>query len=230
MKAIILMAGVGSRLGKPLPKCLTEIPGGETILGRQLRLLRPLVDEIVGVVGFKKEVIMELHPEMVYVYNPFFARTNTAKSLLTALQVLPADDDLLWVNGDVVFTEATLERVASTAGNVVGVTFGACGEEEIKFNLDGEGYIREISKQVRQPLGEAIGLNKVSGACAPALRDALARCTDRDYFERALELCNLDGVRFKAVDVGAEPCIEVDFIEDLQRVWTVFRGLDQEGG
>ncbi len=63
MKAIILMAGIGSRLGKSLPKCLAEIPGEETILGRQLRLLRPLVDEIVGVVGFKKEIIMELHPE-----------------------------------------------------------------------------------------------------------------------------------------------------------------------
>ena len=39
MKAVILAAGVGSRLGRPFPKTLSRLPGGETILGRQIRLL-----------------------------------------------------------------------------------------------------------------------------------------------------------------------------------------------
>ncbi|MGE5550184.1 MAG: NTP transferase domain-containing protein [Bacteroidota bacterium] len=221
MKAVILMAGVGSRLGKPLPKCLAEIPGGETILGRQLRILRPLVDEIIGVVGFKKEVIMELHPEMVFVYNPLFARTNTSKSLLAALDAT-APDDLIWVNGDVVFTEEAAARLMGTPENGVGVTYQACGEEEVKFTVDGEGFIREISKRVTDPLGEAVGLNRLDAASFGAFRDALRRCGDQDYFEKAIEFVLEAGVKFRAVDMGAEPCIEVDFIEDLQRVWHNF--------
>ena len=39
MKAIILAAGIGSRLGKPNPKSLTKLSTGETIIGRQIKFL-----------------------------------------------------------------------------------------------------------------------------------------------------------------------------------------------
>ncbi len=44
------------------------------------------VNDITTVVGFKKNLIMEQFPEVNYVYNPFFDRTNTSKSLLRALK------------------------------------------------------------------------------------------------------------------------------------------------
>ncbi len=40
MHAVILAAGVGTRLGRPFPKSLSILPTGEKILGRQIRLLR----------------------------------------------------------------------------------------------------------------------------------------------------------------------------------------------
>lgn len=80
MKAIILMAGIGKRLGRSLPKCLTELPNGETILDRQLRFLRSYVDEIIAVVGFKKEIIMEVQPDILYVYNQISLRTTPQKA------------------------------------------------------------------------------------------------------------------------------------------------------
>ena len=46
MKAIILAAGIGSRLGKPHPKPLTELTTGETILERQIRHLAKVVGEM----------------------------------------------------------------------------------------------------------------------------------------------------------------------------------------
>ena len=36
--------------------------------------------DITVVVGFKKDLIMERFPELTYVYNPFFDRTNTSKT------------------------------------------------------------------------------------------------------------------------------------------------------
>ena len=40
MVAVILSAGVGSRLGRPFPKSLSFLPDGERIMGRQIRFLK----------------------------------------------------------------------------------------------------------------------------------------------------------------------------------------------
>lgn len=229
MKAIILMAGIGSRLGRSLPKCLLELPNGETILGRQIRLLKPYCDEIIGVVGFKKEIIMEMFPKILYVYNPSFIQTNTAKSLLVAMESI-AEDDVLWLNGDVVFTEIALQRLLKTPGNAVGVEFRMVGEEEIKFTLDSEGYIREISKNIKDGLGEAVGINKIEKEAFKEFKAALERCDNGDYFERAIEFCIRSGLRFKAVDLGQDQCVEVDFVEDLDRAWRIVIASCGSGG
>ena len=60
MKAIILAAGIGKRISKRLPKCLIPLPTGKTIIGNQIEILRAnRIKEIIVVVGFKKEFIME---------------------------------------------------------------------------------------------------------------------------------------------------------------------------
>jgi choline kinase len=106
MKIIILAAGMGSRLGNPFPKPLTPLKNGQTIMGRQLNNIQNYfdIDDVTTVVGFKKDLIMERFPEVNYVYNPFFDRTNTSKSLLKALKKNKGKS-ILWFNGDVVFDE-----------------------------------------------------------------------------------------------------------------------------
>jgi choline kinase len=52
MKVVILMAGIGSRLGSKLPKCLTPLKTGYTILDHQLENLTAFAGDIVAVVGF----------------------------------------------------------------------------------------------------------------------------------------------------------------------------------
>src|SRR6056297_2461183 len=101
MKAVLLAAGVGSRLGRPFPKSLVKLPGGERILGRQIRILREKgIRQIFVAVGFKMDLIMEEFPNVYYRYNPFYYITNTSKSLLCILEDL--DDDVIWLNGDVI--------------------------------------------------------------------------------------------------------------------------------
>lgn len=222
MKAIILMAGIGSRLGRSMPKCLSEIPGGETILERQIRLLRRFADEIVGVVGFKKELIMESYPNILYVYNPHFTTTNTAKSLLCAFDLLE-NDDIIWVNGDVVFSEEALEKMALYNGNAMAVEFKECGREEVKVVVDPDGFITRVSKTIKG-VGEAVGINKLSRDSFQTFREALRKCDSGDYFERAVEMVIEKGHKFKAIDVGQGSCIEVDFPEDLATAWKLFSG------
>lgn len=79
MKFVILAAGIGSRLGKGVPKCLNELPSGESIIERQKRIFQKYSKEIYAVVGFKKEYIMELNTDLLYVYNHLFNQTILLK-------------------------------------------------------------------------------------------------------------------------------------------------------
>ena len=104
MKAIILAAGIGSRLGNSNPKPLTKLNNGESILGRQVAYLSEYlgVTNIIAIVGYKKDLIMESFPNLLYVYNNFYDTTNTSKSLLAGL-IKIENEDVVWLNGDVVF-------------------------------------------------------------------------------------------------------------------------------
>jgi len=213
MKAVILAAGVGSRLGSPYPKSLSTLPSGERILGRQIRILRELgLREIHVVVGFKKTLLMEEYPQALFRYNPVYYLTNTAKSLLAAVRDL--DDDILWTNGDVVFDPEVVNRLINTGGSAVAVDRKRCGDEEVKYRTDKNGMIVEISKQVEKPEGEAVGVNLVSREALPALIESLDRCGDDDYFEKGLEML-VNSTPYRAIDISDHRCIEVDFEVDL---------------
>ena len=221
MRAVILAAGIGSRLGNPFPKSLSMIPGRERILGRQIRILRKFgVREIFVVVGFKKELIMEEFPQVYFRYNPVYYLTNTSKSLLHVLEDM--DDDVIWSNGDVVFDEEVIKRIVEAQGNIVMVDRSECGDEEVKYKTAKHGRITEISKIVENGEGEAVGINKIARADLETFVQALRNCDDNDYFERALEFSIAQGVEFKAVDISAHRCIEVDFEEDLIKARKMF--------
>ncbi|MBI9079206.1 MAG: phosphocholine cytidylyltransferase family protein [Pseudodesulfovibrio sp.] len=220
MKAVILAAGVGSRLGSPYPKSLSTLPSGERILGRQIRILREMgLREIHVVVGFKKTLLMEEYPQALFRYNPVYYLTNTAKSLLAAVRDL--DDDILWTNGDVVFDPEVVKRLVGAGGNGVAVDRKNCGAEEIKYRSDSNGMITEISKQVEDPEGEGVGVNLVSRESLPALIKALESCGDDDYFEKALEML-VESTPYRAVDISDHRCIEVDFEADLIEARRIF--------
>ncbi len=227
MKAIILAAGIGSRLSRPFPKSLSVLPYGETILGRQVRILKDLgVTEIIIVVGFKMTLIMENFPNVYYKYNPNYYITNTSKSLLCAIEDL--DDDILWMNGDVVFDKAIIREVLSIKDdNFVCVDRKSCGEEEVKYTRNEHGYINEISKEVVNAEGEAVGINMIRKRDLKTYAEALRKCDDDDYFEKAIEMIIHDGVQIKPVDISDHKCIEVDFEEDWVSAQATFTTAGQ---
>jgi len=221
MKAVILAAGVGTRLGRPFPKSLSVLPDQTTILGRQIHLLREAgIREIIVVVGFKMTLIMEKYPDVLYCYNPLYYVTNTSKSLLAGLS--HADDDTVWLNGDVVFEPEVLQRVCDHDGNAVAVNTDRCGEEEIKYRTDPEGRIVAISKTVSKAEGEAVGINRINRSHIGMFRTCLEECRDDDYFERAIEFMIERKGWFTAVDISGLKCTEVDFEEDWEQARSFF--------
>lgn len=222
MQVAILAAGMGTRLGKPFPKSLTPLSDGRTIMAQQFANLTQSFEnpQIYVVVGFKLEMILEAHPRALFVYNEEFDRTNTSKSLLRVLRA-SGPGGVLWLNGDVVFHPAVLSRLQpfiDANQSVVAVNTSAVAEEEVKYTVDEDGFIDELSKQVQNALGEAVGINYVAAQDKAALIARLDEVGEQDYFERGIEVAiEKDNLKFKPVDISDLYAVEVDFAEDLER-------------
>lgn len=184
MKIVILAAGIGSRLGSPLPKPLTLLKDGKSIMEHQIgNLLTSFsIHDISVVVGFKKDLIMEAFPELTYIYNQHFDQTNTSQSLLKALRKY-SDQGVLWLNGDVVFDGQILETLLPHIRenrSFVCVNREKVGEEEVKYTVDDQQHIKELSKSVSNALGEAVGINYISSGHINAFIGCLEKCALQD--------------------------------------------------
>lgn len=219
IKIIILAAGIGSRLGNPFPKPLTPLKDGKSIMQKQVDNISEFFDvnDISVVVGFKKDLIMERFPDLTYVYNQFFDQTNTSKSLLKALKK-NKNNSVLWLNGDVVFDQklfSVLQKDINDQNSFIAVNTARVAEEEVKYTLK-NGFVYELSKEVKNGLGEAVGINFIAAKDMAVFIEYLEQCGDNDYFEKGLELAiKNDQLKLKAIDISAYDCIEVDFVEDL---------------
>ena len=230
IQVVILAAGLGTRLVKPHPKPLTPLSTGESIMRRAVNSLRSAYGDevfVTAVVGFKLDLVIEAMPDISFVYNEIYDSTNTSKSLLKALR-LSQPGGVLWLNGDVVFDRRVLGLIhdkIEAGRSFVCVNTESVAEEEVKYTLDEDGYIDELSKSVVGGLGEAIGINFVSGRDKAALIARLDEADDQDYFERGLELAiERDGLRIEAVDISQYQVVEVDFEDDLSRANSFVEG------
>jgi choline kinase len=218
IRALILAAGMGSRLGRPHPKALTRLVNGKSILEYQVDNLVRYVnfDDIAIIVGYKNEMIMEAFPTLTFVYNDSFDTTNTAKSLLRGLRKARGTD-VIWMNGDVVFDHRVLACLLDSDSSCMAVNTAPVGEEEVKYRINGAGWISEVSKRVEHAVGEAVGINRVVREDIAPLMRCLEVCEDHDYFERGIEMAAANGVHFYPIDVSGLACTEIDFIADLDR-------------
>jgi choline kinase len=223
VQVVILAAGMGTRLGRPAPKPLTPLGDGRTIITQQMANIATVFGadaRVVVVVGFKHDMLMEAVPDALFAYNENYDQTNTSKSLLKALRA-SGDGPVVWMNGDVVFDPEVLRRLQPFLAedrSAIAVNTAATAEEEVKYTVGADGSVRQLSKQVSDALGEAVGINLVAVRDKDALIARLEECDEQDYFERGIELAiEKDGVQVTPVDISDLFAVEVDFAEDLER-------------
>jgi choline kinase len=228
MRAIILAAGVGWRL-KPhtetTPKSLMEI-GGQSLLRRYLETFAALgLPEAVLVVGHLKEQVMAeaargpAEVEVRFVVNEQFTRGNIL-SLWHARHEF--DDDILIMDGDVLFPRELLARVIAFPDvNAIAVDerFQDTGEEQKVVCED--GWVVEVTKKISgdpRVRGEAVGILRLSADAAEVLRGVLEEFieTGKDSLEYEDAFRELAAeVPIGVVEIGDLPWIEIDFEEDL---------------
>jgi len=124
--AVIAVAGMGSRLGLGLPKCMIEIQG-KTILSRIVNTLRSKVEIINIVVGYREEMVIEYcsqhHRDVGIVRNPNYKTTNTAYSM--ALGSRHLSDKVIYLDGDLIISPTSVEKFIQSASKhnvLVGLT------------------------------------------------------------------------------------------------------------
>jgi len=231
MKAVILAAGVSRRL-YPLtyntPKCLIEL-GGKSILNHQLdSLIESGINDVTFIVGYQREIIIK-HVETHYpsldshfIINHHYFETNTAYSLNLCEKAI-VDNQFILMNGDVLYPNELLSRlVSSPYETLLAVEVKSCGREEVKVIEGDRQQIVAIGKDLIEEncLGEFIGVAKLSKSFSNALfnsLDALIKAGGKsDYFEAAIHpILSNEKVYFE--NVSDLPCIEIDFIEDLEK-------------
>lgn len=126
IKAVLLCAGVGSRLAPltvNLPKALVEVKS-KPLIEYKLDILKDLVDEVVIVVGYLGEKIKQRYGnnynrlKLVYVEQKELLGTGHA--LICAKEHLNKNDKLLVLNGDDIYFKEDIEKLLSSNFAVLG--------------------------------------------------------------------------------------------------------------
>ncbi len=220
MKVVILAAGSGLRLEDNLPKALVRLQNGMTIIEQQIKNITAYFDrnDIFVVVGYKKELIMESFPDLTYLYNHMYASTSAAKSLEKAVAKIK-NEDILWLNGDVVFDQRIIEKILVYQKNCMIVNkVRDLGDEEVKYSLSGDGRIQQVSKTLNHAEGEVLGINMIKANDIELLKSALSLCEKKDFAIKAVDIAIQKGLSIFPLDAGDLFCSEIDFPEDLIRV------------
>lgn len=239
MKAVILAAGVGSRLA-PLtndrPKALVPV-AGRSFLFRQLDLLAAagIPDrDVIVVAGYKRDVLQaELERggfACPVVYNERYADWNNFHSLLAARDAL-AGHDFLQLDGDTILDAQLLPTILAAPGDAVLAV--DCRDEldaeTMKVEV-ADGRVVAISKQLdpARCAGEYIGVTKLAATAAARVFDELARFPaehlTHEYYEHAFHRLTRDGrLPFGIVDVHHCKVLEIDTVEDLERAEALLR-------
>ncbi len=121
MKAILMAAGVGSRISRSVnkPKSTLEVDG-VPLITRTIDMLISKGIEVAVVIGFEGgEVRKALKGRDVRFYeNPFFRVTNSMASLWFAREFL-GEDDLILANADVFWGEGIYDSLLADDNDVV---------------------------------------------------------------------------------------------------------------
>ena len=117
MKAIILAAGMGTRLGKytsNLPKAMLKFNGRPLIEWQIMQLRKAGYNDIIIVTGYKKEKFKLRNVK--YYHNSEYDSTNMIESLLCAKEELVGE--VLVCYGDIIYTQDVLKDIANFNGEI----------------------------------------------------------------------------------------------------------------
>lgn len=230
MKALILAAGRGSRMGvltEDQPKGFTEI-AGKRLLDWQIQALKEGgAQEIAIVTGYLKEVFEEYGLKTFH--NPRWAETNMVMSLYEAREWLSTSDCLISYS-DIVYHPDTVRSLINNQVGDLQITYDEDWLSLWQLRLDdvlsdAESFrienqklteIGEKAKSIEEIQGQYMGLLKFKPEGWKVCEDFIQSYDERDRLHMTGLLQNLlsQGQEVYGVPINGRWC-EVDSEEDL---------------
>jgi choline kinase len=238
MQAVLLVAGVGRRLGPAhdgRPKVLLPF-GGKTLLQRHIEILGACgVEQVLLVVGHRADlinaeldrIVTRTTPRVRVVENPRYTEGSVV-SLWTARDALrdAAARPTLLMDGDVLYDARLLGRLLTTSHADCALLDRNIepGDEPVKLCIDAAGRIVDLHKKPSEQgawHGESVGFFRISPTTAGALAERVdayvAGGRAHMEYEEPLRDVMLAGGSFGFEDVTGLPWTEIDFAEDVRR-------------
>lgn len=234
MKALILAAGLGTRLAPITDRCpKSMVPvNGKPILIKQIENLRENnITDITIISGYKAEVLEQavhaLYPDIHIIESVDYATTNNMYSAYMAKAAM-AGEGFLMMNADVFYDASVITALLECPyPNAIVTELGVYIEESMKVVEKG-GRLVEIAKTItpEQALGVSIDVYKFSAEGAAAFFNKCA-----DYIEKQGQLKMwsevalndiLSEVEFKACPLKGR-WLEIDNHDDLAAAEKLFK-------
>ncbi len=233
MKAILMAAGVGSRISRSVnkPKSTLEVDG-IPLITRTVDMLLSKGIKVAVVVGFKSDDVRNaLKGRDVRFYeNPFYRVTNSMASLWFARDFL-CDDDLILANADVFWGEGIYESLITDEDDIVmlaDVSRAKVGD--YFFKVKGGllvSYGKDLLPEDRDT--EYVGMAKLKRDIVPRFKDNLEEMVRQERYDLWWEnvlyehICEMP-VHVK--DVSDYFWAEIDYIDDYERILEYLRTGD----
>jgi choline kinase len=240
MKAVILAAGRGSRLGHlsdNIPKSMLQLNKNHTLLSFNfMQLSKSGIDSVILVTGYNSKKIEKYALDLSkkydifveIVYNPFWNHCNVLGSFYLSLEKI--GDDFIFLHADTISEIDVIEGIMSSKSDIcLAVDFKPCGEEEMKFWLR-KGKITRITKVdigcVAQ--GEFVGIAKFSrnmvNYFSEKSKEIFQSGDLNSYMEEVLDQGLIaEKIMVDYFDASIYKTIEVDFMQDLELAKKMFK-------
>ena len=235
MKAIILAAGTGRRLGKrwgQRPKILLEF-AGRSLLQRHLEALRSVgIHDVTIAIGHRagdvENLIARLAPgKTVRTRVNQRYQCGSMVTLWSVRDVFDSDDDIVLMDGDVLYDQRLLTRLVGSAHPDVFLLDRLIeeGEEPVKLCIR-DGQIVDFGKNVEHGydfFGESVGFFRFSARTCRKMARTIAGYVERGATEEPYEAAIRHHVlgdppdTFGFEDISGLPWIEIDFPADVVR-------------
>lgn len=240
MKAIILSAGQGRRLGeltRNSPKCLLDLAGRPLIEWQLAALEQGGVERVVVVAGFGAEQVAAAlaRPglpglETRILLNPDYATADNLISCWMARAEM--DGEFLLVNGDSLFESGVVVKLVADAVRPVSLavaTKPVYDADDMKVSC-AKGTVRRVAKDIpaAEVTGEAIGVSFFRGAGPRLMRETLETFASRPEGRRLWYLSATNHLAQQgyvgAVSIDGCAWAEVDFPADVEVAEHIIRG------
>lgn len=238
MQAIVLAAGMGTRLGsmtRSTPKALIEADG-RPLIEYTLRFVRAAgATRVVVVGGFHYEELRErvavLDPEAICVENSAFREGN----IVTFRAALPHVDQAagyLHTNTDHIYRPSIAELVADVAKTATRVTAfcdfdRTLGADDMKVALDEDRRVSAMSKQLESWDAGYVGMSYVPSHAASLHVEAVPAVIDElgphVHVESLLVHLAERGHRPNVADISGHGWLEVDEPHERERAEATLR-------